>query len=435
MSDLMGERLTAAERVRARGRLVRARRKTLAVGGQTALLLAAAASATSMITGRDGGPSLSFVVQCFALGVTGLAALRVRRLRAATPAVSVAVPAGLVAVLAIELVRTGTHVVPLLVAGAGAALTALAVQLAHAPRRGLVVGAAVAALVAAATLAGVRGAELAQLGLALAFAGGVALVAAQGLDASRARRERQDIARRRAVARERRTMAAREEMVANVSHDVRNPLAIALGFAEMAADAELPAEERAQALAGVRRSLWEISQLVENVLDGSADRAGALEPTRQPVALDELCRDALASTQVLLRTRPITLAGSIEPGLSVIADRHRLTRVLGNLLGNACKYTERGEIRLEAVRRGDAAVVRVSDTGPGIAPTELPYIFDRFRRANDGGRGGVGLGLAIAHRLAERMGGTLEVESTPGTGSTFSLTLPLAAAERTPAAA
>ncbi|MEW6272504.1 MAG: ATP-binding protein, partial [Thermodesulfobacteriota bacterium] len=95
-----------------------------------------------------------------------------------------------------------------------------------------------------------------------------------------------------------------------------------------------------------------------------------------------------------------------------------------------------GEIRLEASRCGAFAVLRVTDTGPGIAAADLPYIFDRFRRANDGARGGVGLGLAIAHRLAERMGGTLEVESTLGVGTTFSLALPLAAgAERTPAAA
>jgi len=436
MSDLTGERLTPAERARARARLVRARRNTLGIGGQVALLLAAAASATSLLAGPAHAPSTSFVVQCFCLGLAALTARRARLLRAATPALSLVVSTALGVIVALELLRSGENMVPLLVAGAAAALTTLAVQVARAPRRELVLGAVAAALILAAALAGLRGAALSQLAVAVVFACGVALVSAQGLDTSRARREHHETRRRRAIARERRLMDAREEMVANLSHDLRNPLAIALGFSEMAADVELPADERAQAMYGLRRSLWEMSQLVENVLDGSADRAGALAPTRELIVLDGLCHDALASTQVLLRSRPIALAGSIEPGLTVVADRHRLGRVLGNLLGNACKYTERGEIRLDVLRCGGFAVLRVTDTGPGIAPADLPHIFERYRRANDGGRGGVGLGLAIAHRLAQRMGGTLEVESELGVGSTFALLLPLAApAQQTSAAA
>ncbi|HEY8517401.1 MAG TPA: HAMP domain-containing sensor histidine kinase [Candidatus Binatia bacterium] len=415
---------------------MRARRNTLAASGRIALLLAATAGATSLLAGSEHGPSTSFVIQCFALGGVALAALHVRQLRHAIPGLSLGVAALLTVMIAFEMLRSGSAAIPLLAAGATVVVTLLATQLASARSRVTVVSVALVTLLVAASFSDVHGAELVQLGGALVFAAGIAFAVATGIDAGRARRERREVAHRRAAARERRAMAAREDMVANLSHDVRNPLAIAIGFAEMAADADLPADERAQALAGVRRSLWEISQLVENVLDGSADRAGALEPLREVVPLDGLCRDVLASTQVLLRGRPIALVGAVEPGLTVIADRHRLSRVLGNLLGNACKYTEHGEIRLEAHRRGDFAVLRVSDTGPGIPPADLPHIFDRFRRAHECTRGGVGLGLAIAYRLAERMGGALEVESTVGVGTTFSLVLPLAAsAERTPAAA
>lgn len=266
--------------------------------------------------------------------------------------------------------------------------------------------------------------------LALCFTVCVGLLATAGLDATRTQRERRRAALRRSTRREGRRVRAREELVANLSHDLRNPLAIALGFSEMAEDEDLSPDERSHALSGLRRSLWEMSQLVENVLDGSADDAGALLPAVEPIDLESLCAEVVSATRVLLRRRPVTLTGEVEPGLLVLADRQRLVRVLGNLLGNACKYTAQGEIRLDAMVCGRFAVIHVRDTGPGIAPDAVPYIFDRFRRAHRGGPPGVGLGLAIAQRLTERMGGTLEVSSELGVGSTFIVTLPLAAAER-----
>lgn len=285
----------------------------------------------------------------------------------------------------------------------------------------------VAAGLLAAAAMGIPNAVLAPLAVVVAAIAGGMLVSARR-DAGQVPRERRAAALRRDVLRERRRMRAREELVANLSHDLRNPLAIALGFSEMAEDDALPPEERAQALSGLRRSLWEMSQLVENVLDGSADDAGAITPALEPVELAPLCDDLVTSTRVLLRRRPITLSGDVEPGLFALADRQRLLRVLGNLLGNACKYTVAGEIRLEAMVCGRFAVIRVRDTGPGIAPDAMPYIFDRFRRAHRGGPAGAGLGLAIAHRLTERMGGSLEASSELGVGSTFLVTLPLAAA-------
>lgn len=282
------------------------------------------------------------------------------------------------------------------------------------------------AVLAVAVATEVPGAVLLPLALSLTLAVAAGLLATFGLDSDRARRERRHAALRRDVLRDRRRMRAREELVANLSHDLRNPLAIALGFSEMAEDEDLSGDERAQALSGLRRSLWEMSQMVENVLDGSADEAGALTSSLEPVDLEPLCADLVSATRVLLRRRPVTLSGDVESGLLVLADRQRLLRVLGNLLGNACKYTQSGEIRLEATLCGRFARIAVRDTGPGIAPDAMPYIFDRYRRAHRGGPAGVGLGLAIAHRLTERMGGTLEASSALGFGSTFVVTLPLA---------
>jgi signal transduction histidine kinase len=280
-------------------------------------------------------------------------------------------------------------------------------------------------VLAVAVASGLPAAVLLPLALSLTLAVGAGLLATFGPDRDRTRRERRHAALRRDVLRERRRMRAREELMANLSHDLRNPLAIALGFSEMAEDEDLSTDERAQALSGLRRSLWEMSQMVENVLDGSADDAGALAAL-EPVDLEPLCADLVSATRVLLRRRPVTLSGDVEPGLLVLADRQRLLRVLGNLLGNACKYTQSGEIRLEATLCGRFARIEVRDTGPGIAPDAMPYIFDRYRRAHRGGPAGVGLGLAIAHRLTERMGGALEASSTLGVGSTFVVTLPLA---------
>ena len=257
------------------------------------------------------------------------------------------------------------------------------------------------------------------------FAASFALAVADVLIVAREREDRQLRRVRGTMLRERRRTQSREELIANLSHDLRNPLAIALGFAEMAEDDSLSAEDRASALSGIRRSLWEMSQMVENVLDGCTDQAGALVPLPEPLDLEGLCDEALAATRILLRRRPIVLTGSLEPGLLVFADRNRLARVIGNLLGNAVKYTVAGEIRLQTLTCGRFAVIRVQDTGPGIAPDALPHIFDRYRRAHAGGPAGAGLGLAIAHRLTERMGGTLEVESELGSGSTFTITLPL----------
>mgnify|MGYP000721095769 CR=1 FL=1 len=202
---------------------------------------------------------------------------------------------------------------------------------------------------------------------AIAFAASFALAVADVLIVAREREDRQLRRVRGTMLRERRRTQSREELIANLSHDLRNPLAIALGFAEMAEDDSLTAEDRASALSGIRRSLWEMSQMVENVLDGSTDQAGALVPLPEPLDLEGLCDEALAATRILLRRRPIVLTGSLEPGLLVFADRNRLARVIGNLLREAAAMREP---QLTRVRRtvGDVRVIvklRIRDNERG----------------------------------------------------------------------
>ena len=418
------------ERARERTRIMRARRRGLHLTGLTALALAAASS-TAALLGAPGAPSLAFVVQCLALGVLALVAPSIPRLRRGIPGIAVGAASLLVLCVGLEVLRGGAAL-PLEITACAALLPLLAAQLGRRRTRVVTVAGAAVIVFAVAALSGLRGFALWHLGVAIAFAATFALAVADVLIVAREREDRQLRRVRGTMLRERRRTQSREELIANLSHDLRNPLAIALGFAEMAEDDSLSAEDRASALSGIRRSLWEMSQMVENVLDGSADQAGALVPLPEPLDLEGLCDEALAATRILLRRRPIVLTGSLEPGLLVFADRNRLARVIGNLLGNAVKYTVAGEIRLRTLSCGRSAVIRVQDTGPGIAPDALPHIFDRYRRAHAGGPAGAGLGLAIAHRLTECMGGTLEVESELGAGSTFTITLPLCEAHVAP---
>ncbi|HZR81305.1 MAG TPA: HAMP domain-containing sensor histidine kinase [Candidatus Binatia bacterium] len=221
-----------------------------------------------------------------------------------------------------------------------------------------------------------------------------------------------------------------DERIAHLSHDLRNPLAVAFGYSEMAGDHELPEEERTRALGRVKRSLWELTQMVENVLESSADEAGSLVLAAGPVEASALCEELCASVQVLTRGKPLHVQALAEPGLVVMADRQRLMRVLSNLLGNAIKYTDAGEVTLRATRSGDRALFEVCDTGPGIAPDQISQIFDRYRQVPGTARGGVGLGLAISRMLTERMGGSLDAASVPGRGSRFTVSLPTAEAAR-----
>ena len=218
-----------------------------------------------------------------------------------------------------------------------------------------------------------------------------------------------------------RAVRGRDELLAVVSHDLRNPLNIvALALQMMEGD---PAAA-GNALPRAKRAADRMLRLIEDLLDVARIDAGTLsvEPTRVEVGalLDEL----FEQNRVLAADRRIVLVRDYDRHVGfTLADRHRLGQVVTNLVGNALKFTPvAGTIRLGAETRGDRIAIWVSDTGPGIPPEHLGHIFDRFWQPHQR-RDGVGLGLAIVKGIVDAHGGTIEVESTPGVGTTFRILL------------
>jgi signal transduction histidine kinase len=225
---------------------------------------------------------------------------------------------------------------------------------------------------------------------------------------------------------------AREQMMAVVSHDLKNPLAtiqLAVSFMleEMLPDDAAHEPERTQ-LHAIHRSADRMYRLIQDLLNVAAIEAGQLAITRSPLAADVLVTDALELLRPLAAAKRIALVAQLSPSLpQVHADRERLMQVFSNLGGNAIKFTpESGRIEIRAAVRDSVVEFTVCDTGPGIAFEDLPHVFDRFWQGRKTTRTSVGLGLAIAKGIVDRHGGSIRVESEPGRGSCFVFTLPVA---------
>ncbi|HEU4408689.1 MAG TPA: ATP-binding protein [Polyangiaceae bacterium] len=227
----------------------------------------------------------------------------------------------------------------------------------------------------------------------------------------------------------------KSDFLANFSHEIRTPLNGILGYCEL-----LMREEGGRLTPHGRRDLSVIKAnartllaLINDILDLSKIEAGRVEVVLEPVDLGAMVDECGATVGEYLRGKAVLLSASVDPAAAALrTDSLKLRQILLNLLSNAAKYTERGEILLEARREGDAAVVTVEDTGEGIAADKLPFIFDKFRRLEPPGRrqpGGTGLGLAIVRELARLLGGSVAVESELGRGTKFTLRLPGAIAE------
>lgn len=220
---------------------------------------------------------------------------------------------------------------------------------------------------------------------------------------------------------------ANRQLVANVSHELRTPVALIRGQVE-ALDEDVPGNPRtAMAL----REIGRLEDLVTDLFRLASTEAGAREEALSPVDLVGLAREAASPlVEPAWREARVTLlVDTPEAALVVRASPAALTRVIQNLLRNGIRHApEGGMVRLAVEPSGEHAVVRVSDTGDGIAVEDLPHVFDRFYRG-DASRnrdtGGAGLGLAIAREAVERMGGEIAAESPPGEGATFTIRLPL----------
>jgi signal transduction histidine kinase len=222
-----------------------------------------------------------------------------------------------------------------------------------------------------------------------------------------------------------RAIRARDEVLAVVSHDLKNPLeAVLLSASLLLRSPESPRVRRyAEAL---QRSAARMDRLIRELLDLSRMDAGRFQVDPRPERLEEVVEEALMVLAPLAAEKEIRLSAEGGPlGAEVPCDRERVAQVLSNLVGNALSFAPRGAavaVRL-ALREGEAEVA-VVDEGPGIAPDDLPHVFDRYWKSRS--RRGTGLGLAIARGIVDAHGGRIWVESRIGEGSTFTFTLPLA---------
>ena len=213
-------------------------------------------------------------------------------------------------------------------------------------------------------------------------------------------------------------------LLSTISHELRTPLTSIRALSELLAEHDFEVVEGKQVAATINRESERLTRLVENVLDAARIEAGRLPTRPRTIALQPIVDEALR----VLRGRPgprfrLDLPKNLPP---ILADPDRLRQVLDNLLSNAVKYgPPDGAVVLRARRQGDNVRISVADQGPGIPAEHLPRLFDRFHRVEgERGPGGTGLGLYITRNLVELMGGTIEVESRLGHGTTFSFTLP-----------
>ncbi len=226
----------------------------------------------------------------------------------------------------------------------------------------------------------------------------------------------------------------KSEFLAIMSHELRTPLNSILGFSQLLEDESFgPLTERQARYVGhIRSSGGHLLALINDVLDLSKVEAGQLNLDFETVPLESLVAECVGDVRPLADDKHLDLRYRVPAGLRVRADRRRLAQVALNLLSNAIKFTpEGGRVTVAAVRDGDMVSITVRDTGIGIEGSAQKRIFDAFFQVGSGRtrqQEGTGLGLALSRRLVEMMGGTLNVASRPGRGSTFRVRIPAAAA-------
>jgi histidine kinase len=225
------------------------------------------------------------------------------------------------------------------------------------------------------------------------------------------------------------TETRRRELLGDVAHELRTPLATIGGYMEGLTDERLAPDP--EIFLRVSRDVARLQRIVRDLEELSRLEAGALSLDRKPVQISQVITDAVDRLRGQAEDKGVALEVHVEGGLPAArVDPDRVQQVLLNLIGNAIQYTSApGRITVSALTRGGAAEVRVADTGIGLAPEHLPHVFERFFRVDRSrarAGGGSGLGLTIARHIVEAHGGRIWAESPgPGRGSTFAFTLPL----------
>ena len=223
----------------------------------------------------------------------------------------------------------------------------------------------------------------------------------------------------------------KSEFLANMSHELRTPLNAILGYTELIIDniyGDVP-EKIQEVLERVEKNGRHLLNLINDVLDLSKIEAGRLTLSLNEYSMQDIIQTVFTSVEALAAEKNLNLKvkipGILETGKG---DEQRIAQVILNLLGNAIKFTEQGEVDVEATVSNESFLVSVTDTGPGLSETDQKKIFEEFRQADGSNtrvKGGTGLGLSISKKIVEMHGGRIWVDSSLGKGSTFSFTLPI----------
>ncbi len=262
----------------------------------------------------------------------------------------------------------------------------------------------------------------------------------QFTERKRVEEERSELLGRERAARAEAERANRlkDEFLATLSHELRTPLNAVIGWSRMLKSGRLDNDSSLHALEVIERNAWAQKQIIEDILDVSRVITGKLQLNLGPVDLVAVVDAALDAVRPALEAKDIKIETIIDAGLRIVpGDPARLQQVVWNLLSNAAKFTPgEGKIEVRVSQDASSVLIQVSDTGPGIEPSFLPHVFERFRQA-DGSttrtHGGLGLGLAIVRHLVELHGGVITAENRQeGTGAIFTVKLRLPTGELRP---
>lgn len=211
----------------------------------------------------------------------------------------------------------------------------------------------------------------------------------------------------------------------NVAHDLRTPMTRLRGLAERAIESGDAAAQR-EALVTCLEESDRILSMLDTLMDISEAETGTMRLNPADIGVQGLVQEIVGVYEDVAEEKQITIASDVEPGLTAAADRERLRQVLANLVDNAIKYTPAGgRVAIRARRAGSSVGIEIADTGPGISPQDLPRIWDRLYRGDHSRtERGLGLGLSLVRAIVAAHGGTVEVATEPGRGSTFRVLLP-----------